>query len=67
MLVGGLSAEMVKDRVEKHPPPENCENLPVTTVNEDVWDLLHRKSRSVDLAFQAVQSSMLQGLAALTK
>jgi hypothetical protein len=27
MLVGGLSAEMVKDRVEKHPPPENCENL----------------------------------------
>ena len=59
MLVGGLSAEMVKDRVEKHPPPENCENLSVTTVNEEVWDLLPRKSRSVDLAFQAVQATML--------
>jgi hypothetical protein len=65
MLVWGLSAEMVKDRVEKHPPPENCENLSVTTVNEDVWDLLPRKSRSVGLAFQAVQATMLQGTAAL--
>ena len=63
MLVGGLSAEMVKDRVDKHPPPEN---LAVTTVNEEVWDLLPRKSRSVDLAFQAVQATMLQGTAALT-
>jgi hypothetical protein len=35
-------------------------------VNEEVWDLLPRKSRSVDLAFQAVQATMLQGTAALT-
>ena len=63
MLVGGLSAEMVKERVEKHPPPENCENLAVITVNEEVWDLLPRRSRSVDQAFQA---TMLQGTAALT-
>ena len=34
MLVGDLLAEMVKDRV-KHPPPENCENLSVTMVNEE--------------------------------
>ena len=66
MLVGGLSAEMVKERLEKNLPPENCENLSVTTLNEEVWDLLPRKSRSVDLAFQAVQATMLQGTAALT-
>ncbi|CAB3995275.1 Hypothetical predicted protein [Paramuricea clavata] len=34
-------------------------------VNKEVWDLLPRKSRSVDLAFQAVQATMLQGTAAL--
>ena len=67
MVVGGLSVEMVKERVEKHPPPENCKNLSVSTVNEEVWDLLPRKSRSVDLAFQAVQATVLQGTAALTK
>ncbi len=64
--MGGLSAEIVKDRVDKHPPPENCENFAVTMVNEEVWDLLPRKSRSVDLAFQAVQATMLKGTAALT-
>ena len=32
MLIGGLSAETVKERVEKHPPPENCKLLAVTMV-----------------------------------
>ena len=34
MLIGGLSAETVKERVEKHPPPENCKFLAVTMVKE---------------------------------
>ena len=57
---------MIQERVEKHPPPENCGNLSATTVNEEVWDPLPRKSRSVDLSFQAVQATMPQGTAALT-
>ena len=36
MLIGGLSAEMVKERVEKHLPPENCKFLAVTMVNEEI-------------------------------
>ena len=67
MLIGGLSAETVKERVEKHPPPENCKFLAVTMVKEEIWDLLLRKSRTVDLAFQRVQEPLLQGIWALTK
>ncbi len=66
MLVGGLSTETVKERAEKHSPPENCKYLSVTTVNEEIWDLLSRKTRTVDLAFQRVQEPLLQGLSALT-
>ena len=66
MLVGGLSTGTVKERAEKHSPPENCKYLLVTTVNEEIWDLLSRKTRSVDLTFQRVQEPLLQGLSALT-
>ena len=66
MLVGGLSTDTVKERAEKHSPPENCKYLAVTTVNEEIWDLLSRKTRTVDLAFQRVQEPLLQGLSALT-
>ena len=58
MLIGGLSAETVKERVEKHPPPENCKFLAVTMVNEKIWELLPRKSQAVDLAFQLVQEPL---------
>ena len=67
MLIGELSAETVKERVKKHPPPENCKFLAVTMMNEEIWDLLPRKSRTVDLAFQRVQEPLLQGILALTK
>ena len=38
----------------------------MTTVNKEIWDLLSRKTCSVDLAFQRVQEPVLQGLSALT-
>ena len=66
MLIGGLSVETVKERVEKHPPPENCKFLTVTMVNEKIWELLPRKSQAVDLAFQLVQEPLLQGISAST-
>ena len=66
MLIGGLSVETVKERVEKHPPPDNCKFLAVTMINEEIWDLLPRKSRAVDLAFQRVHELLLQGISALT-
>ena len=66
MLTGDLSSETVKERVEKYPPPANCEYLLVTTVNEEIWDLMSRKTRSIDLAFQRTQEPLIQGLSALT-
>ena len=66
MLTGDLSPDTVKERVEKYPPPANCEYLTLTTVNEEIWDLLSRKTRSVDLAFQRTQEPVIQGLSALT-
>ena len=67
MATGGLSPETVKERVEKyHVPPENCKFLLPTTVNEEIWDLLPRRSRTVDLAFQRVQEPLVQSLSALS-
>ena len=66
MLLGGLSTGTVKEQAEKHSPPENCKYLSMTSVNEEIWDLLSRKTRSMDLAFQRVQEPLLQGLSALT-
>jgi hypothetical protein len=66
MLTGGLSPDTVKERVEKYPPPANCEYLTLTAVNEEIWDLKSRKTRSVDLAFQRTQEPLIQGLSSLT-
>lgn len=66
MASGGLSPETVKERVDKYPPPENCKFLCTTTINEEVWDLLPRRSRTVDLAFQKVQELLVQGLSSLS-
>ena len=35
-------------------------------VNKEIWDLLSRKNRSVDLAFQCVQEPLIHGLSSLT-
>ena len=66
MASGGLSPETVKERVDKYPPPENCKFLCTTTINGEVWDLLPRRSTTVDLAFQQIQELLLQGLSSLS-
>ena len=66
ILTGELSQDSVKERGEKYPPPANCKYLTPTMVNEEIWDLLSRKNRSVDLAFQRVQEPFIHGLSSLT-
>jgi hypothetical protein len=46
---------MLKETGEKYPPPDNCQHLTTVMVNEEIWDLLSRKSRTVDLGFQKVK------------
>ena len=65
ILSGKLSSETAKERGEKYFPPENCERVCTPTVNEEIWDLLPRRSRTVDLAFQRVQDTLIQGLSSL--
>ena len=66
ILTGELSQDLVKERGEKYPPPANCKYLTPAMVNEEIWDLLSRKNRSVDLASQRVQEPLIHGLSLLT-
>lgn len=66
ILTRELSQDSVKERGEKYPPPANCKYLTPTLVNEEIWDLLTRKNRSVDLAFQRVQEPIINGLSSLS-
>ena len=65
ILTGELSQDSVKEKGEKYPPPAYCKYLNPTMVNEEIWDLLNRKSGTVDLAFQRVQEPIFQGLSSL--
>ena len=66
ILTGELSQDSVKEQGEKYPPPANCKYLTPTMVNEKNWDLLSRKNRSVDWAFQRVQEPLIQSWVILT-
>ena len=65
MLTGGLLTKTVKESADKYSSPRKNKFLGITSVNEEVWDLLPRQSRTVDLAFQKVQELLLPGLSAL--
>ena len=65
-LTGELCSDMLTETGEKYPPPDNCKNLTTVMVNEEIWDLLTRKSRTVDFGFQKVQGPLMQGLSALS-
>ena len=65
ILSGKLSAETAMEHGEKYFPPENCTSICTVAVNEEIWDLLPRRGRTVDLAFQRVQETLNQGLSSL--
>ena len=66
ILTGELSSETLKTKAEQYPAPDNCKHLTTVLVNEEIWDLMARKTKTVDLAFQKVQEPLVQGLSALT-
>ena len=66
ILTGELSSETLKTKAEQYPAPDNCKHLTTVLVNEEIWDLMARKTKAVDLAFQKVQEPLVQGLSALT-
>ena len=65
ILSGKLSADKAKERGEKYFPPENCSRVGTVTVNKEIWVLLSRRPKTVDLALQRVQDTLAQGLSSL--
>ena len=65
ILTGDLSADMAREKGEKYPPPENCKHLQAITINEEIWDVMSRKNKSIVLAFQKVQEPLVESLSAL--
>ena len=65
ILSAKLSADTAKERGEKYFPPENCSRVGTVTVNEEIWGLLSRRAKTVDLAFQRVQDTLTQRLSSL--
>ncbi|CAC5411388.1 unnamed protein product [Mytilus coruscus] len=52
--------------MEKFAPPENCEMLAVSKVNEEIWLELSKMARSSDLSMQSIQKYIVGGISALT-
>ena len=65
ILSGKLLPEIVKEQGEKYFPQDNCERVCMSLVNEEIWDSLPRRSKSVDLAFQQVQETLTQSISSL--
>ena len=65
LLMGGLSANTAKENTKKYTPQENIKFLSISSVNEEVWDLLPWHSWTMNQAFQKVQEALLPGLSAL--
>ena len=65
ILSGKLSPEVAKERGEKYLSPDNGKLVCTSLVNEEIWDSLPRRSKSVDIAFQRVQETLTQGISSL--
>ena len=57
--------EKLNKILDKFAPPENCVNLAVPKVNEELWLDLNRFHRSNDLAVQTIQKYLLGGMSAV--
>ena len=66
ILTGELSGKTLKTKAEQYPAPDNCKHLTTVPVDEEISDLMARKTKTVDLAFQKVQEPLVQGLSTLT-
>lgn len=62
-LIRGVCSNQTQQEEEKVLlPPGNVPELKPTKMNEAIWTALPAKAKSVDLKFQAVQKSLLQGM-----
>ena len=65
ILSGKLLPEVAKERDEKYLPPDNCELVCTSLVNEEIWDSITTQTKQVDIAFQRVQETLTHGISSL--
>lgn len=56
------SEEKAKTLCEKHHRPDNCPNMVVPRINEEIWPSLKKKSQSMDFKIQKAQSIVLKAV-----
>jgi hypothetical protein len=66
-LVTQMQDAKLKEAMEKHKSPMNCEPLVVPMVNPPIWSNITPKTRSLDLKLQRVQKPLIKGLTAMAK
>ena len=62
-----LSKEKIKERLDKHYRPENCEQLIMTKVNPELFLILPKHARSIDIKFQKLQTYNLKAAMPVAK
>ena len=62
ILSTGLNDQAASSRKEKIKRPDNCKLLSVTKVNQEIWDIAHRSTRSMDSRLQKMQELLIKGL-----
>ena len=63
----GLSENKLKERLEKYPRPENCQNLQVPRVNREIWKDLPATAKQADVKLAGVQRAIVKATAALAQ
>lgn len=56
------SEEKAKTLCDKYYRPENCPNMKVPQINEEIWPSLKKKSQSIDFKIQRSQNIVLKAL-----
>lgn len=56
------SEEKAKTLCDKYYRPENCPNMKVPGINEEIWPSLKKKSQSIDFKIQRSQNIVLKAL-----
>ncbi len=66
-LMYKLEDKKLKETMDKHKCPSNCEPLQLPMINPPIWSDITPNTRSRDLKLQRVQRPLIKGLMALSK
>ncbi len=62
-----LDETKLKEAMDRHKCPSNCDALKVPMVNPQIWKDIPSKSKTRDLKLQRVQKPLIKGMIALSK